>query len=182
MPYLLTCGQAGFEHSYLSGTDEMTPQEKKKLSLERDCRNSYGENDKSSRKSIRFRKRWVNRTFRRETSQAIEAARIGEVQEGVAKVQRKSWRKIADIPLGKKLHRNRIWAMEHDLLSASQIDPGFVNDLREFLSRQNISVSRLRVVMRRCRASTMDLCCSKLGLNREDLDMLEKFLRERRSR
>ena len=44
-----------------------SPQEKKKLSYERDRVNTYGENDKGSRKSIRKFKRASNRTLRHKT-------------------------------------------------------------------------------------------------------------------
>ncbi|MBB5874543.1 hypothetical protein F4553_007977 [Allocatelliglobosispora scoriae] len=49
----------------------MTPQEKKRLSYERDRRNTYGENDKSSRKNIPRGKRRANRADRRGASTAL---------------------------------------------------------------------------------------------------------------
>ncbi|MFD0527546.1 hypothetical protein ACFQ1I_10530 [Kitasatospora arboriphila] len=42
-----------------------TPREKKRLSYLKDRRNAFGENDKSSRTSIRRRKRAVNSANRR---------------------------------------------------------------------------------------------------------------------
>ncbi|WNZ54102.1 hypothetical protein QT397_14500 [Microbulbifer sp. MKSA007] len=44
------------------------PQEKKNLSYEKDRRNSYRENDKSSRKNIRKRKKQSSQLFRRAAS------------------------------------------------------------------------------------------------------------------
>ena len=49
----------------------MTPQEKKRLSYERDRRNTYGENDKSSRKNIPRGKRLAVRATRRSVSVAL---------------------------------------------------------------------------------------------------------------
>src|SRR4028119_181715 len=49
--------------------ERKTPQEKKRLSYAKDRRNTYGENDKSSRKNIRRRKRHPNRSNRRTARQ-----------------------------------------------------------------------------------------------------------------
>jgi hypothetical protein len=53
----------------------MTPQEKKRLSYERDRRNTYGENDKSSRKNIPRGKRLASRAGRRSASVALVGIR-----------------------------------------------------------------------------------------------------------
>jgi hypothetical protein len=50
---------------------DVTPQEKKRLSYERDRRNTYGENDKSSRKNIPRGKRLASRAARRSASVAL---------------------------------------------------------------------------------------------------------------
>lgn len=84
-----------------------TPQDKKQLSYDRDRRNNYGENDKSSRKSIRRNKRYPNRANRRRDRQALGAA-VGAVDEPLAEAvdqnvhnkRRKRWRKWPDAPLG----------------------------------------------------------------------------------
>ena len=54
-----------------------TPQEKKRLSYERDRRNAYGENDKGSRKSIPLRKRNVVRAYRKLTKQRLAKNELG---------------------------------------------------------------------------------------------------------
>jgi hypothetical protein len=51
-----------------------SPQEKKALSYAKDRRNGYGENDKSSRKSIRRNKRTPNRADRHREHQVLTAA------------------------------------------------------------------------------------------------------------
>ena len=50
-----------------------SPQENKRLSYERDCINQYGENNKSSRKSIRRFKAASNRAGRRGVNKALQS-------------------------------------------------------------------------------------------------------------
>lgn len=96
-----------------------SPQEKKRLSLERDGRNVYGENDKASRKSIPRAKSRVNRANRRADSVALSGV-IGppdEVVDDAAEQKllgkrRKVWRKWPDQRLGNYL-KNR--SGEYDL-------------------------------------------------------------------
>jgi hypothetical protein len=95
-----------------------SPQEKKKLSLERDRRNTYGENSKSSRKSIRRGKQLSHMKERRIANEVLGELK-GAVEENAADVaeiaaraklkmnRRKSFRKIPDTPLGVVLERKR---------------------------------------------------------------------------
>lgn len=83
-----------------------SPQEKKQLSYEHDRRNNYGENDKSSRKSIRRSKRQPNRSNRHHDGQVLDGAtgpadeRVADVVEQMLYVKRRRrWRKWPDIPL-----------------------------------------------------------------------------------
>lgn len=91
---------------------DQTPQEKKRLSYLKDSRNTYGENDKSSRKNIRRNKQIVNRANRRLRRQEIAAAaglpapEAAENAEVMATGRRpKRWHKQADDPLGAVLLR-----------------------------------------------------------------------------
>lgn len=92
-------------------TRPVSPQEKKQLSYERDCRNRYGEHCKSSRKLIRRRKQQVNRTNRQAARITLQATdpRTGEPTTSVGKLRRRRWSKVPDMPLGdaviKKLER-----------------------------------------------------------------------------
>jgi len=61
----------------------MTPQEKKRLSYERDRRNAYGENDKASRKNIPRSKRLAVRSARRFVSLALVVVRGAGYARGV---------------------------------------------------------------------------------------------------
>jgi hypothetical protein len=91
-----------------------TPQEKKRLSLEKDRRNTYCENDKASRKNIPRAKGNVNRANRHQDQQILGGA-VGvpdealddAVEQAVLGRRRKIWRKIADEPLGEVLDRRR---------------------------------------------------------------------------
>jgi hypothetical protein len=83
-----------------------TPQQKKDESLRHDRRNAYGENDKSSRKSIRRRKRQPNRSNRRAGSAILEAAagpadgiHLEAVQSKLEGKRPKTWSKSPDVPL-----------------------------------------------------------------------------------
>ena len=91
---------------------KLTPQENKRLSLEKDRRNSYGENDKASRKNIPRAKARVNRANRRAETVGLSGA-LGPVdssaeeaaEQRVVGRRRKVWRKWADEPLGRTLAR-----------------------------------------------------------------------------
>jgi hypothetical protein len=78
---------------------ERDPREEKVLDYQRQRTNAYGENDKSSRKSIRFRKAEVNRTYRRGVNTAIARSAIDQIDEDAVRVTRRAWKKLPDIPL-----------------------------------------------------------------------------------
>lgn len=88
-----------------------TPQEKKALSYAKDCRNTYGENDKASRKNIPLRKARVNRGYRRKVNRALheinevdlEKAELAESE--ARNIKRDYWKKSADKPLGEVVER-----------------------------------------------------------------------------
>lgn len=90
-----------------------SPQEKKQLSYLKDRRNTYGENDKSSRKNIPLSRAMRHRALRRVVRQALTDA-PGDpagLPEDHIELQMKrrpkmhGWRKEADTPLGTVLHR-----------------------------------------------------------------------------
>jgi hypothetical protein len=91
-----------------------SPQEKKQLSYKHDRRNTYGENDKSSRKAIPFRKRAVNKANRHADHQILlEATGIPDLEaddrtdDRVHGGRRKRWRKWPDQRLGEILANRR---------------------------------------------------------------------------
>ena len=89
-----------------------SPEDKKALSLERDRRNTYGENAKSSRRNLPKAKARPHRANRRAAHQALSAAE-GEATVDAADVAElqlhhkrpKSFRKQPDTPLGEVLAR-----------------------------------------------------------------------------
>ena len=87
-----------------------SPQEKKRLSLLKDRRNTYGENAKASRKGIARHKRDRTRTDRRLRNQPLREAtgrRDPEVEEHVevrrVAAPKSYWKKVPDRPLGEVL-------------------------------------------------------------------------------
>ena len=79
-----------------------TPQEKKRLSYAKDRRNTYGENDKSSRRNIPAAKARQRRANRRVAHQVLTTA--GEEQLGLIRPKTR-WRKAPDTPLGEVVRR-----------------------------------------------------------------------------
>jgi hypothetical protein len=83
------------------------PGEKKRLSYERDGRNTYGENSKSSRKAIPKFKAASNRSMRHATKQSLSAAAISDNDAANAKLADQTFiglhpskKKVPDLPLG----------------------------------------------------------------------------------
>jgi hypothetical protein len=84
-----------------------SPQQKKSLSYAKDRRNTYGENDKASRKAIPARKAGESRKVRRKARQSLET--LDHVDELIAEVVESSlrhdlervggWKKSPDEPL-----------------------------------------------------------------------------------
>jgi hypothetical protein len=78
-----------------------TPQEKKELSYAKDGRNLRAESRSKAHKAISRRKAKANRAFRREEKLATSAATAPGVDDVfVARISRRSWKKIPDVPLG----------------------------------------------------------------------------------
>jgi hypothetical protein len=97
-----------------------SPQEKKTLSYANDRRNTYGENDKASRKAIPARKAGENRKVRRKTRQAVGVLEhAGEVTAEVVESSLRhdlervgGWKKAPDAPLSDYIElqaRRRSW-------------------------------------------------------------------------
>lgn len=90
-----------------------SPQEKKALSLRKDRRNIYGQNDKASRKAIPLRKAQESRRNRHKNNQAI--AQLNQDDETRAALVESSarqdvhrtggWTKGADAPLAEVIER-----------------------------------------------------------------------------
>lgn len=88
----------------------MTPQQKKRLSYARDRRNTYGENNKSSRKNIPLSKAFDIRSERHAQDCALaksllatEVHELEGVENRVRATKKRQWRKVPDEPLGEVL-------------------------------------------------------------------------------
>ncbi len=163
-----------------------TPQAKKQLSLLKDCQNTYGENDKSSRTSIRWRKSWVNRTYRRDVNQSLGEATedFDRLTDRAKTIKPHPWQKCPDIPLGEKLLHDKTWKIRKLLSDAAAADPDFLDklarnlcdSLSETLRERNLKSGRVAIIIRRVRAVLLDHNSAKLDLTWEDLTLLENFL------
>ncbi len=97
----------------MSRSPPKSPQQKKALSLEKDHRNTYGNNDKAARKLVPLRKAKEIRSDRHKNNQAI--AVIERLDEDAAELAESSarqdvhraggWRKGADDSLGEVVAR-----------------------------------------------------------------------------
>lgn len=84
------------------------------MSYAKDGRNTYGENDKASRKAIPLRKRLVNRANRHDEDRRLRGA-LGTpdqasseaAETGLLGRRPKVWRKSPDMPLGQHLADKR---------------------------------------------------------------------------
>ncbi|MGW4110246.1 hypothetical protein ACWEFJ_05165 [Actinosynnema sp. NPDC004786] len=89
-----------------------SPQEKKRLSYAKDRRNTYGENDKGSRRGIPLNRRLDLRADRRRAEQALRGA-LGPADEAAADRAEQAardrrparFRKTPDTPLGEVVAR-----------------------------------------------------------------------------
>jgi len=84
---------------------KVSPQENKIRDYLSQRTNCYGENSKSSRKAIRVRKSWVNRSYRRRVNITLNVSHDNwELAESeVNSSKRQQWKKLADECLLKSL-------------------------------------------------------------------------------
>jgi hypothetical protein len=157
-----------------------TPQAKKRLSLLKDCQNTYGENDKSSRTAIRWRKRWVNSTYRRDVNQSLAetTADFDRLTDRANTIERHLWRKCADLPLGEKLLRDKTGEIGKLLSEAASNDADYLAKLAQYLCDRDLKAGRIAIIVRRVRSMTIGRNLPTLDLNQEDLIILADFLRQ----
>ena len=99
----------------------MTPQQKKQLSYAKDRRNTYGENNKSSRKNIPLSKALDIRSERHAQDSALAKAvaakdvdQLDEVESSVRSTKPRQWRKYPDKPLVDVLNRKSMLSGKND--------------------------------------------------------------------
>jgi hypothetical protein len=117
-----------------------TPQEKKRESYLRDRRNTYGENDKSSRKNIPRSKRRRSRMERRLSRTAfpagagVDVERVEEVESRRILKRRRAWTKCPDEPLASALEDALRRRVDSGMLSADQVEATLAR-IREVTAR-----------------------------------------------
>jgi len=111
------------------------PPEKKVQSYQKDRRNTYGEAGARSRFSIRRRKAWVNRSYRRSVREEMAlAARSHDPGEDPSdQVRRKGWTKTPDEPLGTVVERKHTRRFR----SGGRVDPPESSELQGEAKRRN---------------------------------------------
>jgi hypothetical protein len=162
-------------------TGKITPQEKKRLSLLKDRRNCFGENDKSSRRAIRSRKRWVNRSLRRSEHQALVVPDVDAIESSLGKLRKNEWKKVPDTPLGEKLLREKNWDLEYRLHVAVAEGADTMDRLRDFLRSSGVCGARLAVLIRRVNGIALDRNSTSLRFDGDTLDLLRRFLARKKS-
>ncbi len=98
----------------MSDKDRQSPQDKKALSLQRDCRNTYGESPHAARKSSPLRKAKGNRRVRHQNNQALanveqlDDAALDLVESSVRQNTARvgGWKKSPDEPLSSVIERH----------------------------------------------------------------------------
>ncbi len=155
----------------------MDPRKKKGDSLKHDRRNTYGENDKSSRKSIRRRKQWVNKSYRRKVKQALGTKDSDSTEDQAAGIRRPDWKKSPDQPLGDVLLDDLIRDIKAVVCSES-FEPILFDRLEERMEKQGWETPGIRVVVRRLKAVRMARWSGKLNLDLQTARELAKLLGE----
>ncbi len=84
-----------------------TPQEKKQLSYQKDHRDSYGESNKGSRKTVPRKKQNANQKYRHNVNQLVKisAENAEEIENKIKDIRNIGWKKANDQPLGIFLNR-----------------------------------------------------------------------------
>jgi hypothetical protein len=120
-------------------TARRMPQQDKQLSYAKDRRNNYGQNDKSSRTSIRLRKRLVNRANRHHDQQVLNGvASIDDaevIEQKLLATRRKRWRKSPDLALGAHV-KGTLVARQARTPDQQRIDASLLRLRRYWRSRQ----------------------------------------------
>jgi len=108
---------AAYASSWLTHNGLMrrrTPQEKKKLSLKKDRRNSYGESPHGSRKSIPLNKRLRNRSDRHHQEGQLptlpgqlDVDEGDKIESAILSKAPRRWDKVPDLPLGEIIAINQ---------------------------------------------------------------------------
>ncbi len=150
----------------------MDPRKKKEESLKHDRRNTYGENDKSSRKSIRRRKQWVNKSYRRRVNQTLATSDAEAAEDNVSEIRRPCWKKKADQPLGEVLLSDLIREIKMLVYQKSPESDLFTR-LEKLMEENGWEEPGIRVVVRQLMSVALSPWSCELDL---DLPTARKLL------
>lgn len=121
---------------------QKTPQEKKALSYAKDCRNTYGESDKGSRKTIRKNKTSQNQIYRRKINQVLteledtKLETAETIESEVKAIAKGKWTKCSDTPLGlfvelqKDMSKRRVGRKTRGNLLKGNLNENFFSKLK----------------------------------------------------
>ncbi|HEX2697713.1 MAG TPA: hypothetical protein VHM28_08385 [Anaerolineales bacterium] len=154
----------------------MDPRKKKQESLKHDRRNTYGENDKSSRKSIRRRKQLVNQIYRHKVKQVLSPKGIDATEDAVAEIRRPYWKKSPDRPLGDVFLTDLTREIER-IVSRQSFKPIMFDRLEESMEGKGWEKPAIRVVMRQLKAVANHYWSAKLDLDLRTARRLMNLLR-----
>ncbi|MBL9104286.1 MAG: hypothetical protein JNL82_25295 [Myxococcales bacterium] len=158
-----------------------TPQDKKAASLARDRRNTYGENDKSSRRAIRLRKRWRSRLARQALRRALESGQDDAEDAGLpVPAPRGQWRKHPDTPLGVLLQHRRLRRLARDLRARLADDPTVFDRLEAAAVAGGLDPTAARMIVRRLRADQLERRRDLPAIPEATLTLLHRLLRRLR--
>lgn len=149
----------------------MDPRKKKEESLKHDRRNTYGENDKSSRKSIRRRKRLVNQIYRHKVKQVLTSSDATTTEDTIAAIRRPAWKKHPDQPLGEVMLSDLISEMRTIIAKSSEPFP--FEKLEKRMAEDGWEEPSIRVIVRQLKAISMYYWSGKLNL---DLQTARKLI------
>lgn len=155
-----------------------TPQDKKAASLARDRRNTYGENDKSSRRAIRLRKRWRSRLARQALRRALESGQSDAEDAGLpVPAPRGRWRKHPDTALGVLLQHRRLRRLTRDLRARLADDPTVLDRLEAAAVAGGLDPTAARMIVRRLRADQLQSRRDLPAIPDATLALLHRLLR-----
>jgi hypothetical protein len=111
-----------------------SPKEKKRLSLVRDRRNTYGENPEASRKGIRRRKQWSHMEEQRAVGHVLRQLKVKPDENGAVEAdvlskaltlqkQKKAFKKRPDEPLGSIIKRKLARRKKLEMAQAAECVP-----------------------------------------------------------
>ena len=128
--------------------------------------------------SVRWRKRWVNSTYRRDVKQSLAETTddFDRLTDRTKAIERHPWRKCADLPLGKKLLRDKTWEIGKLLRETANTDRDYLAKLAKYLCDLDLTSGRVVIIIRQVRSMTIEPHSVTLDLTWEDLIILEDYL------